>query len=83
MPHDDIIAFSKVDDRDIVLTVCSLNPDHDVVSELHLDFDALGLDPDLPVQVTDELSGESFTWGASNFVKLYPSQPAHILKVTQ
>nr|WP_231974551.1 alpha-1,4-glucan--maltose-1-phosphate maltosyltransferase [Tessaracoccus timonensis] len=83
VPHDEIIAFSKMDDGDIVLTVCSLNPDHDVVSELHLDFDALGLDPDLPVEVTDELSGETFTWGASNFVKLYPSQPAHILRVSQ
>ncbi|WP_297740096.1 alpha-1,4-glucan--maltose-1-phosphate maltosyltransferase [uncultured Tessaracoccus sp.] len=83
VPHDEIIAFSKMDDRDIVLTVCSLNPDHDVVSELHLDFDALGLDPDLPVEVTDELSGETFLWGASNFVKLYPSQPAHILRVSQ
>ncbi len=83
VPHDEIIAFSKMDDHDIVLTVCSLNPDHDVVSELHLDFDALGLDPDLPVEVTDELSGETFLWGASNFVKLYPSQPAHILRVSQ
>ena len=33
----------------------------------------------LPVR--DELTGESFVWGASNFVRLTPSRPAHVLSL--
>lgn len=83
IPHDEMIAFSKVDGDDVVLTVCSLSPDHDVVSELYLDYEALGFDPELPVEAHDELSGEDFRWREKNFIKLYPSQPAHIVRLTQ
>ena len=83
VPHDEMIAFSKVDGDDVVLTVCSLSPDHDVTSEVELDFAALGFDPSLPVTAYDELTGDSFQWGPKNFVKLYPAQPAHILRLSQ
>lgn len=83
VPHDEIIAFSKSNGDDVVLTVCSLSPDHDVTSEVHLDFEALGFDPKLPVEAVDELTGVVFSWGPSNFVKLYPAQPAHVLRLSQ
>ncbi len=83
VPHDEIIAFSKQDGDDVVLTVCSLSPDHDVVSEVYLDFGALGLDRNRPVVAHDELTGQTFQWGERNYVKLYPAQPAHILRITQ
>ena len=83
VPHEEIIAFSKVDGDDVVLTVCSLNPDHDVLSEVYLDFEALGFRRDEPVTAHDELTGAEYQWGERNFVKLYPSQPAHVLRLAQ
>ncbi|SDL67890.1 alpha-1,4-glucan--maltose-1-phosphate maltosyltransferase [Tessaracoccus oleiagri] len=83
VPHEEIIAFSKTDGDDVVLTVCSLSPDHDVYSEVYLDFEALGFDRDRPVVAHDELTGEEYQWGERNFVKLYPAQPAHILSLRQ
>ncbi|MFV0428088.1 MAG: alpha-1,4-glucan--maltose-1-phosphate maltosyltransferase [Arachnia sp.] len=82
-PHDAIIAFSKVDAADTVLVLCSLDPEHGVESEVHLDFEALGFDRARRVRARDELTGHEFEWGERNYVKLYPSQPAHILSLTQ
>ncbi|HQA30270.1 MAG TPA: DUF3416 domain-containing protein [Propioniciclava tarda] len=79
--HDGVIAFSKVDGNDVVLTICSLDPDNTVECELSLDMAALGLAPDAPLHVRDELTGATFTWGQRNFVRLTPAQPAHILHV--
>ncbi|WP_233558217.1 alpha-1,4-glucan--maltose-1-phosphate maltosyltransferase [Tessaracoccus sp. OH4464_COT-324] len=83
VPHDEIIAYSKVDMEDVVLTVCSLSPEHDVISEVYLDFEALGFDRSRPVFAHDELTGQDFVWEERNFVKLYPAQPAHILRLSQ
>ena len=80
-PHDQLLAFSKRDGDDRVLVITSLDPDNTVESEVHLDMAALGLKPDAPVRVRDELTGAEFTWGARNFVRLTPAQPAHILAV--
>ena len=79
--HDGVIAFSKVDGNDVVLTICSLDPDNTVECELSLDMAALGLAPDAPLHVRDALTGATFTWGQRNFVRLTPAQPAHILHV--
>ena len=81
VPSDSIIAFSKVDGDDKVLVICSLDPNNTVESEVHLDMSKLGLAQDAPLPVTDELTGASFTWGARNFVRLTPLQPAHILSI--
>ena len=59
----------------------SLDPDNTVESEVHLDLTKLGLAPDAPLRVRDELTGATFTWGARNFVRLTPANPAHILVV--
>ena len=83
VPHDQVLAFSKHDGPDVVLTVVSLDPDNWVTSEVYLDFDALGFDRSRPVVAFDELSRETFSWGEQNFVQLSPDQPAHILHLTQ
>lgn len=81
-PHDKVIAFSKSDGDDVVLVVCSLDPDNTVESSLNLDFAALGLPGARQVAVFDELNQERYTWGEEAFVRLYPGRPAHVLHVT-
>jgi starch synthase (maltosyl-transferring) len=40
------------------------------------------VEPGTPFTVTDLLNGETFTWGADNYVRLDAfSHPVHILKV--
>ncbi|HJE51399.1 MAG TPA: alpha-1,4-glucan--maltose-1-phosphate maltosyltransferase [Tessaracoccus flavescens] len=80
--HEQIIAFSKVDGADVILTVCSLNPDETVDAQLFLDFEALGFGDADRVKVHDELTGETYYWGREAYVRLYPGKPAHILHVT-
>ena len=81
-PNDQILAFSKVDGADVILTVCSLDPDNAQECELTLDLDALGAAGKHQIKVTDELTRESYYWGERAYVRLYPGQPAHILHVT-
>ena len=81
-PHDSVMAYSKHDGDDVVLVVCSLDPDNTVESEVYLDLPALGLPPGAAVEVHDELSGDTYVWGERNWVRLYPGKPAHIFHVT-
>ncbi len=81
-PHDDVLAFAKVDGDDTVIVVCSLNPEQTVETVIGVDFGALGLTPG-PITLRDELSGGTFTWGYHNFVRLAPANPAHILHVVR
>jgi starch synthase (maltosyl-transferring) len=80
--NDQVIAYSKTSDdgADVVLCVVTLNPRDAVESTLHLDLDELGLPPDRPYTVFDELSGERYQWqGGDVFVRLEPwHQVAHI-----
>ena len=78
---DQVVAYSKRDGDDYVLCVVSLDPDSAVETEVHLDLEALGRAGATSVPVRDELTGESFVWGASNFVRLTPTRPAHVLAV--
>jgi starch synthase (maltosyl-transferring) len=78
----ELIAFSKTHGLpDMVIAVVNLNPHHVREATVHLDLPALGLpDDDTGFDVTDELSGETFRWGRSNYVRLDPQvRPAHIL----
>ncbi len=80
-PHEKVIAYSKRDGDDVVITICSLDQ-HDVVeSDVYLDLGALGLAGRDSVRLRDELTGATFTWGERNFVRLTPATPAHILHV--
>ena len=66
---------------DVVLTVVNLNPHQVREATVHLDLPALGLPEDAHgFEVVDELSGETYHWGRSNYVRLDPHErPAHIL----
>ncbi|MDF5756369.1 alpha-1,4-glucan--maltose-1-phosphate maltosyltransferase [Spongiactinospora sp. TRM90649] len=67
---------------DVVLAVVNLDPHHTREATVSLDMPALGLDPQAEFVVDDELSGESYRWRQSNYVRLDPQiQPAHIFTV--
>lgn len=76
--HPEILAYSKQDGDDLVLVVCSLNPYDVVEGDVYWDLELLGSGPDAGMAVTDELSGQQWTWGRNVFVRLSPDAPAHI-----
>ncbi|GGS58118.1 alpha-1,4-glucan:maltose-1-phosphate maltosyltransferase 2 [Planobispora rosea] len=89
--HPDMVCFSKrlpgshdtASRRhglgDVVLAVVNLDPHHTHEATVSLDMPALGLDWNAEFVVDDELSGESYRWRQSNYVRLDPHiHPAHI-----
>ncbi len=85
----DILCFSKrtaadfAGPPDIVLVVVNLNPSEPREATVWLDSGALGFDAAAGFRVTDELTGQEFTWGLGNYVRLDPAvTPAHIFTVT-
>ena len=79
--NDAVVAYSKQDPAtgDTVVAVVSLDPHQPQEATLYLDLAALGLDPAEPVEVLDEVSGETFTWGPANYVRLDPARAcAHV-----
>jgi starch synthase (maltosyl-transferring) len=81
--NEAIMAWSKRSDdgSDVVLVVANLDPDHAQEATLWLDLEALEMTP--PLTVTDELSGQTFTWPASTaYVRLDPwYEPGHVFHV--
>jgi starch synthase (maltosyl-transferring) len=83
--NDQLIAYVKHDvaSQNIVLTVVNLDPYNPQSGWLLLDLGALGIDPEQPYQVHDQVSDQRYQWrGARNFVMLDPQHmPAHVFRV--
>jgi starch synthase (maltosyl-transferring) len=72
------------DAADTVLVVVNLDPHQAREATVWLDLPALGLSWGDELTVTDELTGQAFTWGQANYVRLDPAgQPAHIFTVSR
>ncbi len=70
--------------RDLLLCVVNLDPHHAQDGTLHLDLGALGLPHDVPYELRDELTGETYEWhGDTGYVRLDPAagQVAHLFNV--
>ncbi|MDH6220981.1 alpha-glucosidase C-terminal domain-containing protein, partial [Streptomyces pseudovenezuelae] len=77
-----IIAYSKTTDEDTVLVVVNLDPHHTQEATVSLDMPQLGLDWNAFMSVHDELTGQTYHWGRTNYVRLEPGRaPAHVLHV--
>ncbi|MFF3378687.1 alpha-1,4-glucan--maltose-1-phosphate maltosyltransferase [Streptomyces sp. NPDC002680] len=81
--NDAVIAYSKRTGDDTVLVVVNLDPHHTQEATVSLDMPQLGLDEREPerhsLAVHDELSGETYHWGRTNYVRLEPGRaPAHV-----
>jgi len=75
--------LDKLDQRrDTVIVVVNLDPHGTRETMVHLDLAALGLEGADSFLVRDELTDQTWTWTAHNYVRLDPSvEPAHILSV--
>ena len=72
------------DAADTVLVVVNLDPHQAREATVWLDMPELGMDWHEEFTVKDELSGEIFSWGQANYVRLDPAvRPAHIFTVTR
>ncbi|WP_328557394.1 alpha-1,4-glucan--maltose-1-phosphate maltosyltransferase [Streptomyces sp. NBC_00358] len=78
--HDAVIAYSKRSGDDTVVVVANLDPHHTRQATVSLDMPRLALSEDARVPVRDELTGDTYNWGRSNFVRLGPGG-AHVLSV--
>ncbi|MEV6104537.1 alpha-1,4-glucan--maltose-1-phosphate maltosyltransferase [Streptomyces sp. NPDC051940] len=78
---DDVIVYSKRDGQDLVVVVANLDPHQTHEATVTLDMPELGLGQHETVPLRDELSGESYTWGRTDFVRLGPGG-AHVLVAT-
>ncbi len=79
---DAVLAWSKRTGDDIVLVVVNLDPHGAREATVRLDLPALGVEWDDQVLVRDEITGNEWTWGQANYVRLDPfDEPAHLLTV--
>ncbi|MBK6009586.1 alpha-1,4-glucan--maltose-1-phosphate maltosyltransferase [Streptomyces sp. MBT53] len=80
--NDAVIAYSKTTGVDTVLVVVNLDPHHTQEATVSLDMPQLGLESHESMSVHDELTGESYQWGRTNYVRLEPGRaPAHVFHV--
>ncbi|KAA0022819.1 maltotransferase domain-containing protein [Antrihabitans cavernicola] len=80
--NDALIAYSKVDPvtGDAVLIIVNLNPFGVEDGNVQIDMPAIGRDWHDQLPVYDEVSGEQYHWGQTNYVRLEPwKSVAHIL----
>jgi starch synthase (maltosyl-transferring) len=67
---------------DTVIVVVNVDPHAARETMVHLDLPALGLSWNDSLGVHDEITGQDWSWGQHNFVRLDPgAEPAHILTV--
>ncbi|HWH26870.1 MAG TPA: maltotransferase domain-containing protein [Pseudolysinimonas sp.] len=84
---DAILVFSKHLDgqftpdgrSDTIIVVANVDPHGTHETLVHLDLDALGVRG--PFAVRDLVTGSRWTWTASNYVRLAPAEPVHILAI--
>ncbi|MFF8594024.1 DUF3459 domain-containing protein, partial [Streptomyces sp. NPDC015220] len=80
--NDAVIAYSKSTGADTVVVVANLDPHHTQEATVSLDMPQLGLDWHESTSVLDELTGETYHWGRTGYVRLDPGhRPAHVLHV--
>ncbi|WP_433788234.1 alpha-1,4-glucan--maltose-1-phosphate maltosyltransferase [Actinomycetospora sp. CA-101289] len=82
--NEALLAYSKTDplSGDTVLCVVTLNPFGIEEGTLHLDMAALGLERHDRFGAFDEVSGQTFEWGETNYVRLEPWRDvAHVISV--
>ncbi len=82
--NDALLAYSKFDPAtgDCVLVVVTLNAFTPEVATLSLDMHALGMEPYDRFWVRDEVTGEEYQWGQTNYIHIDPGRAvAHIINM--
>ncbi|RJQ69964.1 alpha-1,4-glucan--maltose-1-phosphate maltosyltransferase [Pseudonocardiaceae bacterium YIM PH 21723] len=81
---DALVVYSKTEpgSGDMVLVVVNLDPDEARDGVVRLDMPELGMNWDDRFVVLDKMTGQTWEWGQSNWVRLEPGNaPCHILSV--
>jgi starch synthase (maltosyl-transferring) len=83
--NDMLLAYTKhsEDRADVILCIVNLDPHYTQSGWIDLPLEHLGIEPEGPYQVHDQLTGEAYTWqGGRNYVELDPHRvPAHVFHV--
>ncbi|OBG84485.1 alpha-1,4-glucan--maltose-1-phosphate maltosyltransferase [Mycobacterium sp. E802] len=82
--NDALLAYSKFDPTtgDTVLVVVTLNAFSPEQATLWLNMEALGMESHDRFWVRDEITGEEYQWGQSNYVRIDPAKAvAHVLNM--
>ncbi|WP_233189052.1 alpha-1,4-glucan--maltose-1-phosphate maltosyltransferase [Subtercola sp. Z020] len=67
---------------DGILVIANVDPHSVRETTVRLDVTKFGLEPGATYRVTDQLTGDSWIWGADNYVRLNAfGEPVHILSV--
>ncbi len=84
---DRMIAYVKstTDLSNVVIVVVNLDPYVAREATLRVPLDAIGVGPGRSYEVCDLLTGQRYTWGQRNYVRLDPiaGEPVHIFRVEQ
>jgi starch synthase (maltosyl-transferring) len=87
---DSMLVYSKfLDGRftdsgvsDGIIVIANVDPHSVRETMVHLDPTQFGIEPGADFDVIDLLSGQRFTWGEHNYVRLDAfTQPVHVLSV--
>ena len=77
---ENVVVFSKTNGDDNVLVVVNLDPHSTRETTVHVNMPVLDWHDQYVVH--DEITGESWTWGERNYVRLDPyHEPAHVLTI--
>jgi starch synthase (maltosyl-transferring) len=82
--NDALLAYSKFDPAtgDCVLVVVTLDAYGPEEATLWLDMAALGMEPYERFWVRDEITGQEYQWGQSNYIRIDPGRAvAHIINM--
>ncbi len=81
--NDHIVTYSKSDGDDLILVVCTVDPYGVREGVLDLDMPALGLDWDDTFVARELVTGQTWAWNRSPYVRLDPhSEVAHIIHIS-
>ena len=74
--------FTRSGKPDAVLVVANVDPHSVRETMVHLDVTAFGIAPGAQFEVRDLVTGQRWTWGADNYVRLDAfTEPVHILTI--
>lgn len=84
--NDAVLFFHKHAPGDDLLIAVNCDPHRAHETMVHVPIDRLGLDPYVPYELEDLLTGERYTWqGSRNYIKLDPGkqQAGHVLRLVR